>query len=212
MKIKGNRRWIRKERGTAIVRIAGLLLAMMLVAVSIVLPGCGDAMAQARALEDQGDLSGAVALYREVLEQEPDNAEALLGAALDLSFLGRFDEALVFQERLVAIDPGNVQIRTELGFNYLNHQDRSADAVRVLTEAAALDRSAKQLTFLSQAQIAAGDHEAAERSLTEAIEIDPQYGHSYSVLVRMLEDDMRSADAAEVRESAASRGIDITIP
>ncbi len=47
--------------------------------------------------------------------------------------LGRHDEALALQERVVALDPKDVQTRIELGFNYLNHQKRAADAVRVLS-------------------------------------------------------------------------------
>ncbi len=198
--------------GRRVTRSALCVTVIVAVALLMAAAGCSDAVAKADQLADASDLSGAEAIYKEVLDSDPDNLQALSGLAAALAMQGKYDEALPIQERVVAADPDEVQIRIELGFNYLNHQDRSAEAVRVLSEAATLDGSAKNLTFLSQAQIAAGDHEGAEESLGEAMEVDPQYGHSYSVLVRMLEDDMRSSDAAQVRELAASRGIDITVP
>ncbi|OFW60564.1 MAG: hypothetical protein A2133_11930 [Actinobacteria bacterium RBG_16_64_13] len=189
--------------------IAVLSLAMLSLAVSIVMSGCGDPMAQARDLEDQGDLGAAVALYQEVLQDEPDNAEALLGAALDLSFLGRFDEALVFQERLAAVDAEDAQIRTELGFNYLNHQDRPSDAVRVFAEAAVLEPSAKHLTYLAQAQLAAGEVAEAEETLRAAIGLDPSYANSYNVLVRLLQQNGRTNEAQQVVQEASLQGVTI---
>jgi tetratricopeptide (TPR) repeat protein len=207
------RRFREKARGRRVASAA--LYTTVVAAVGVLLlaaVGCSDAVEKADHLWATGDLPGAEAIYKGVLASHPDDLQALSGLAGVLYVQGKHDEALPIQERVVAADPDEVQIRIELGFNYLNHQNRSGDAVRVLTEAAALDGSAKNLTFLGQAQIEAGDHTGAETSLRKAIEVDPQYGHSYSVLVRMLEDDMRSSDATEVRDLAAARGIDITVP
>jgi Tfp pilus assembly protein PilF len=202
----------KKARGSRVRPTGACVAVVIAVVLTLAAVGCSDAVGRADHLAASGDLPGAEAIYKDVLVSDPDNLRALSGLAVALSIQGKHDEALPVQERVVAADPDEVQIRIELGFNYLNHQDRSEDAVRVLSEAAALDGSAKNLTFLGQAQIEAGDDAGAERSLTEAVEVDPQYAHSYSVLVRMLEDDMRPSDADDVRELAASRGIDITVP
>ncbi len=52
--------------------------------------------------------------------------------AVGLMSSGRFDEALLIQERIASLDPTDAQIRVELGFNYLNHQNDAARAVAVL--------------------------------------------------------------------------------
>jgi tetratricopeptide (TPR) repeat protein len=171
--------------------------------------GCSDPLASARELEEQGDLIGAVAAYQEVLQEEPDNVAALSGAAVCLLLLGRYGEALVLQERVVALDPKDVQTRVELGFNYLNHQGRPADAVRVLQEAASLDPSAKNLSFLAQAQAASGDAAGAESTLLQAVAADPGYAYSYTQLVRLLESQGRAEEAEQLTEEALARGIAI---
>ncbi len=196
----------------SVKRIAWCGAVIVSVLLSVSAPGCSNPLAKADHLAAVGDLAGAEAIYKDVLASEPDDLRALSGLAAALSVQGKHDEALPIQEQVVAADPDEVQIRVELGFNYLNHQDRSADAVRVLAEAAVLDGSAKYLTFLGQAQIKAGQHGDAEISLREAMAVDPQYAYSYSVLVRMLEDDMRPSDAAELRQLAVSRGVNIVIP
>jgi tetratricopeptide (TPR) repeat protein len=204
---------VREKRRGRRVRRAALCAAVFLgVMVFLATVGCSDAVDKADHLAASGDLPGAEVIYKDVLSSRPTDLQALAGLAAVLFIEGKHDEALPIQERVVAADPEEVQIRIELGFNYLNYQDRSEDAVRVLSEAAALDGSAKNLTFLGQAQIAAGDEAGAEGSLRKAIEVDQQYPHPYSVLVRMLNDEMRSSDAVEVSELAASRGIDITVP
>jgi tetratricopeptide (TPR) repeat protein len=172
--------------------------------------GCADRLGDARTLEGEGDYLGAVGIYQEALEEDPDDLEALEGLASDLMLLGRYDEAVALQERVVTLDPDDVQTRIDLGFNYLNHQDRATDAMRVLGEAARLDRSAKNLTFLAQAQIVCGDLAGAESSLGAAIELDATYERSYSVLAALLTDEGRTDEAAQVVERAEQQGITIT--
>lgn len=201
----------REYRGwrNAISRTAGLAVALACITVSVVAPGCSDPLAEARALEHQGDLTGAVLLYQEALEDDPGNADALEGMIVDLLLLGGFDEALPFQERLVAADSEDAQARIELGFNYLNHQARPLDAVGVFQEAAELEPSAKNLTFLAQAQIVAGEGHEAEEVLHQAIAVDPSYPYSYSVLIGLLKGQERSTEAEHVVEEASLHGIEI---
>jgi tetratricopeptide (TPR) repeat protein len=197
----------RRPRGQRDRRIA--LFALLVAIAALALAGCSDPIGDAEALAAGGDTEGAEAIYREVLTSDPENLEALSGLAVGLALQGRFDEALPFQERVVEADLTDAQTRIELGFNYLNHQNRSDDAVRVLGEAADLDMTPRNMTFLAQAQAVAGDIEGAERTLTDAIELDPQYAYSYMVLTDLLEDNQRDEDAAKVRDLATSRGVSI---
>lgn len=198
-----------RSRQQLLARVVIVLAASLLVAW---VAGCSDVVAEADGLVAGGDLEGAEALYREALASDPEDVDALSGLAVALSLQHKFDEALTVQERVVAADPRDSLTRVELGFNYLNHQGRPEDAVHVLGEAAALDGSAKNLTFLAQAQAAAGHNKDAEQTLERAIQTDPGYEHAYQVLVRLLEEEGRGAEADRVIERAASQGLTLGDP
>jgi tetratricopeptide (TPR) repeat protein len=188
------------------------LLIMVIVLCGAWSVGCGDPTGGARDRERTGDWDGALAEYERVLSGDPDSITALSGAAVALTVLQRYDEALSLQERVVSADPKDAQTRIELGFNYLNHQGRPLDAVRVLAEAAVLEPTAKNITFLAQAQKRTGDLEGAERSLRQAIAKDAGYGYAYSQLAGLLVEQGRDGEAAQVVEDARSRGVDVSEP
>lgn len=202
------------EQGRRAWRCSGFLflaLLLMLGTLSLSLLGCDDPMKRASELEEVGDIEGAIAVYQDILANEPDSLAALSGEAVCLIMLRRYDEALPLQEKVTALDKKDVLTRVELGFNYLNHQDRAADAVRVLSEACSLQPTGKHLVFLAQAQVATGDPAGAEITLRKALEVDPAYGHAYAQLADLLEEQDRSQEAEEVRELALTRGVDPVI-
>ena len=164
----------------------------------------------AQSLDRKGDVKDAIAAYLAVLRDDQDNLEALRGLALDYLFLNDFTEALPVQEKIVALDPKDAQTRVELAFNYLNHQKEPAKAVEYLTQAVVLEPSAKNLTFLGQAQIVAADLSGAEQTLGKALKTDPKYPHSYIVLLSLLESQKRNSDVAKLRERAHSNGVDLS--
>jgi tetratricopeptide (TPR) repeat protein len=198
-----------RRSGTRSV-VLWLAVTLMLTTLSLSVLGCDDPMKRAADLEDAGDVEGAIAVYQDILANEPDSLAALSGEAVCLVMLRRYDEALPLQEKVIALDKKDVLTRVELGFNYLNHQDRSADAVRVLSEARSLEPTGKHLVYLAQAQVATGDAAGAESTLREALEVDPLYAHAYAQLVDLLEGQDRSQEAEEVRELALTRGVDLT--
>ena len=193
--------------------VGRVLRALLVAAVSVVcvvaLSGCSNKISEAHELERQGDIEGALASYTQALEEEPDDTVALTGASVCLMLLKRYDEALLLQERLVEVDPTDAQIRVELGFNYLNHQSRPADAARVFTEAVQLEPSAKNLCFLAQAQQGAGKAADAEATLRRAIAAEPGYQYSYRLLVGFLQEQGRAEEAQQVVQQAEALGIDV---
>ena len=193
------------EKARVVARV--VLTAIVAVLCCSIVVGCADSLSEARDLEAGNDWNGALAVYQEVLEGEPDNIEALSGAAVALQLLGRFDDALSYQELVVEKDPTDVLTRIELGFNYLNHQDRPYDAASVMAEAVELEPSAKHHVFLAQALEAAGDLDGAEESLREATVVDPGYGYAYAQLIDLLEQQDRKQEADVVRTEATSQGI-----
>lgn len=190
---------------------AASLLAAVTVVAGMVLASCGGGVAgEGRELERNGDVPGAVSLYREYLEAHPDDIEILAALGSDLYVQGKFDEALPIQERTVQLDPKDAQTRIELGFNYLNHQNRPADAVRVLSQAVSLEPSAKNLSFLAEAQESNQDDSGAEASLRKAIQTDLKYAFSYQLLVKLLTKLGRSQDASQVEQTARQNGVNLT--
>ncbi len=194
-----------RGRGRSLLGLPAVAaVACVLLVVGAAAAGCGGGLDRAQAREAEGDLAGAVTEYRNLLAGEPENLDALSGLAVALVMLQRWDEALAVQERVVALDADDTQTRTELGFNYLNHQDRPADAVRVFREAAVIEPSGKHLAFLAQAQIAGGDIDGAEQTLREAVETEPPYARAFSMLIDLLEESGRTEDAAQVGRDAAA--------
>jgi tetratricopeptide (TPR) repeat protein len=188
------------------------LASMTIVCCALGLLGCSDPMNDALTFEKQGNLTAALAIYTNVLASDPEDTRALRGSAVILMMAGRYDEALVAQEQLVKLDPSDAQTRVELGFNYLNHQDRPQDAVQVLGEAVALEASARNLCYLAQAQEGSGDaHGAeAEQTLRRAIDTEPSYAYSYQLLESLLRAEGRADEADIVRQQAVTLGVDAT--
>jgi tetratricopeptide (TPR) repeat protein len=201
----------KREAGRLLAWV-GALLVLAVASVGVWAGGCADPTAEAREFEKAGDWQGALGVYERVLADQPDNLTALSGGAVALVVLRRYDEALDLQEHVIAADAHDALTRVELGFNYLNHQGRPLDAVRVLSEAVELEPTAKNLTFLAQAQKAAGGLEECERSLREAIVVDPGYGYAYGRLAGLLREEGRVDEATHLIEDARSRGLYVGDP
>ena len=141
------------------------------------------------------------------MNTHPGDLTAIKGLAGIFYVQRKWDEALPYQEKAVELDPREVQIRVELGFNYLNHQGEPAEAVRVLQEAVALEPTAKCLGFLAQAQLVVGDDQGAETTLRKALASDKSYPRSYTLLIALLERQGRAAEAAQLQAGAQSEGV-----
>lgn len=188
------------------------VLVMVLSVMLVVASACGsDPVRQARKADAAGNLKSAVSLYRDRLKEKPEDLAALRGLAVDLYLMGSFDEALPVQEKVVALDSKDSQTRVELGFNYLNHQRQAGKAAAVLAQAAALEPTAKYLTFEGQAQIAAGETQGAESTLRRAMVVDRSYGHAYVVLIALLQGQGRTSEAAALRAAAQDAGVTIQV-
>lgn len=188
--------------------IVRLVVAVVLaVTVAAFAAGCGGQISEAQKAEEAGDLGKAATLYQEQLDAHPDDLVSVKALAGILYMQRRWNDALPVQEKAVAMDPKEAQIRVELGFNYLNHQKAADKAVAVLAEAAALEHTAQRLSFLAQAQKAAGDKIAAEASLREALKVDKTYAFTYDLLVSLLSDQGKTAEADQVRQAAAAASV-----
>jgi len=159
-------------------------------------------LGEARQLEVNGDLAGANAIYEELLADDPRMVDAARGLGLNLALLGRFDDALPYQQKVVQLDPRDSQTWIELAFNYLNHQSEPERGLRAMDEGARLDRSPKNRTFLAQALLLNDKTSSAKAELEAVITEHPDYSYAQVVLARQLQRAGRLEEAAAARSGA----------
>ena len=192
------------------------LLTMALVVAfgvaAFLIAGCGDNLSAAKAAELAGDLKTAERLYQERLQVHPDDLGAIKGIAGVLYLERKWTEALPYQEKAVARDAREAQIRVELGFNYLNHQSSPQKALVVFQEASTIEPTAQHMSFLAQAQLVLGDARGAEQTLRKAVATDGSYPYAYMMLISLLEQQGRAAEASELRTTAEREGISLESP
>ena len=94
-------------------------------------------LAQGHALQQQGRLAEAAATLRELLRQEPRNAQALHLLGVTVGQMGRHQEALELMAKAIDVDPSNASVHTNLA-NALGEVGRHAEAVGSYDRALAL--------------------------------------------------------------------------
>lgn len=99
--------------------------------------GGGTELAQGYALQRQGRLTEAAAMFEQVLAREPRNADALHLLGVTLGQLGRPQEAVRLIAAAVEVRPSNPYMRANLG-NALGSIGRHAEAASAYERAAAL--------------------------------------------------------------------------
>lgn len=132
------------------------------------------AYARAVSLHQAGDLDGAIRAYREVLAQDPRNAQVRSNLGAALATLGRYEEAIAAYREALAAAPGNASIRTNLALAYY----KSADVARAAQELEALHTAqpADQRTtlLLADCRLQLGEHERVEALLRPLEAKDPE--------------------------------------
>ncbi len=116
---------------------------------------------RARGLQTEGSFAEAEALYRQALEDDPDNAEVLVGLGITLQSQSRLEEARLLYERALQSDAENIQALNNLG-QLLNQMGDQAAAAQRFERALALDplQIETRLNYGSML-LAQGDHQAA---------------------------------------------------
>ena len=127
------------------------------------------AIAEAAQRQQSGDVEGALALYRGLLEREPDNVDALRLTAVALAQMGRLDEAEVALRRCLDLAPDFVFAWNNLG-SILSEMERLSEAVTAFERALALDSEEALSHFnLGNALAAIGEQEKAAQSYDHAL-------------------------------------------
>jgi tetratricopeptide (TPR) repeat protein len=168
--------------------------------------GCGaptadERMSDARDALASGEVNTANIHLRNLLQLEPDNAEAramLAGISLSRGDFGSAEEAA---RRAIQSGSGGVDLRTTL-LQSLSAQ-RKFEAViaeAALAEEADGALNSLQLRILGGAQMALGQAEAAESTLRRAAALDPESPEVLTVLASIV---LARGDADEARRLTA---------
>jgi tetratricopeptide (TPR) repeat protein len=137
-------------------------------------PGSSAELAQGYALQRQGRLAEAAALFQQVISREPHNGDALHLLGVTLGQMGRSQEAVKLIGDAVEVRPSNPYMHCNLG-NALSSVGRHADAVSAFERAATLKpdllaaHRGRAIAELSQRR-----YQEALASIDRALAIQPQ--------------------------------------
>lgn len=135
---------------------------------------------------DAQNYGRALELYRSVLDQLPDDAEALTGTALSLVHLGRQDEALPLFLLLEKQMPDSDQLQFMLLEAQLQSGFQEQAEERLKSMVIRFPDNVKALIRLGRLYLDREDYQEANRYLTAAIETDPYNVEALSYMGLMM--------------------------
>lgn len=162
-----------------------------------------DPMAQARELEQAGQVDRAMNLFREILRRDPDNLEAHFGLGSLYEKIGQHLQALEQFEMAKRVDPENVDaaVRHAKAMATLGRYDA---AERDLRRAARIDPNRPEVfTTLGMIGVRRGLYEQAEQDLKRAIELSADSAAAYHYRGEALNQLGRVDEALAMLEQAA---------
>jgi tetratricopeptide (TPR) repeat protein len=161
-------------------------------------------LAQALTLQQQGRLADAVSLYREVLNKEPRNGDALHLCGLALARMGRVKDALPVLAAAVAVQPSNPAILNNFA-NALNEFGQYTQALDCFDRAVALK---PDLGYAHRgrgiALLRLGRLEPAFASMSQALRLMPNDAQVHSDLGVILESLGQLTEALQSFERAVA--------
>ena len=142
-----------------------------------------------------GRLDDAVAMLRQVIAEQPDNAEAVLDLAVAYWQAGRQNDAIDVMQAAMKRGVTQADVRTKLGY-CLALAGRGSQAIPLLEGTAGDDPDA--LNALGLAYTQAGRLSEARRTFQHLLEVDPGSGLAYEHLseIDLAAKDTRAAEAS----------------
>ena len=150
----------------------------------------------------------AAASYRKAIAMEPSNMNAHHAFGAELAFTGHTDEAIAEVRRATQLDPLAKSAGTALAMAFINAR-RFPDAVAETRRVLAIDSTfSLGLQVLGYVQVFTGQPDSAVGTLERQLQLHPEKGGNYALLVLSYAAAGRWADAARVREQLHRPGGD----
>ena len=149
-----------------------------------------------------GDAQKAVALYREALTNDPNNAHTYYNLALALDRLGDYSGEREALEKAMKLDASLAPVHNQLGFLDLQ-AGQTANAEDQFKTAISLDpQYAEAQNNLGVLYGRVGKNSEAEQLFRKATENNPQYGQAFANLGLILASESRYSEAVQALGSA----------
>lgn len=156
-----------------------------------------DRMAQAEEAREEGDYTVALALFREILAEDPTETEAYLGIGDVYRDQDNFNAAEPYYERAARIEPKSYRAQSSYG-RALQMLERFVEAVRAFHRALALDPEGLEANLgLGTTYLQMDEPETAVAFAEKAVQIDPTNGAARGNLGQVYEASSRIDEAIE---------------
>src|SRR5262249_49586679 len=121
-----------------------------------------------------GNHTAAIAAFRKVIEEQPNNATALNNLAYLLAEHGmNADEALKFAQRAQAVEPDTARVADTMGW-VLYHKGLYDMAIKHLEKASTKEATPIHKFHLAMAYMKAGDKARGRSAYEAALRLDPK--------------------------------------
>jgi tetratricopeptide (TPR) repeat protein len=128
------------------------------------------------------DPAGAIAIYQQAAQIDPQNARIFSGIGYLQIQQGNYTEAITAYRRAVALDRGNLAFRYGLAHS-LYHSDQLTEALATYREIlASHPREANAYLGIGSIQLQQGDTEAALATYLELVRLAPGNAQAYEAL------------------------------
>ena len=138
------------------------------------------------ALQDRGDLAGAIASYNRALRLRPDYCGALVNLANALRACGRLDDAVTGYRRALRLQPELAEVHNNLGNVLLQLRQDDAAAASYRRALQINPDFAQAHSNLGNALRALGQPREALASYRWALEIEPNFANAHNNLGNAL--------------------------
>jgi tetratricopeptide (TPR) repeat protein len=160
--------------------------------------------------QQAGQLAEAEAIYRQILGQEPNHADALHHLGILAWHTGRRDAAVDFLFRSIAAKPDSAEFKIDLG-HALMEQGRIEQAIAVLREVTARHPGhAEAWSRLGESLHKTGRFAEAAAALRRAVELSPNSARGMNNLAVALQEQGRAAEAIEIYRQTLAREPNLT--
>lgn len=163
------------------------------------LPDASEQLARADEAWESGSIEEAVRLYQVILPAVPNDVQAHYRVALGLIINGQYSAALRAAENTVTANPYSSDAWAINAWT-LEWNGRPLEGIVYALHALEIDpNNARAMAWLAEAQLTAGQPDAAFRSATTALEMNPQSSEAFRARARVYSEALTYLDYEAAR-------------